>query len=114
MTDAEKALVWLHGAVKTPPFSTAARVRVGEFLRFLQKGRLLSLPDSRPMPVIGSRCHELRVADGRVAWRIYYRIDLRAIVILEVERKQSRATPQATINACRHRLRRYDGYRWGM
>jgi phage-related protein len=112
--DDEKPLVWLHGVVKSPPFSPAARVRAGALLRRLQEGELLSLPDSRPMPVIGSRCHELRVADGRTAWRIFYRIDLRAIVILAVEKKQSRATPQETINACRHRLRRYEGWRWGI
>jgi phage-related protein len=110
----EKAVVWLHGALKTPPLSEAARIRAGVLLRRLQNGQLLAFPDSRPMPVIGPRCHELRIRDGRVAWRVYYRIDLREILVLDVEKKQSRATSQETINACRHRLRRHDGWRWGM
>lgn len=108
----EKPLVWLAGEIKTPPFSPAARTRTGLWLRLLQRGEALSLPHSRPMPVIGPRCHELRVVDGSVSWRIFYRVDSRAVVILAVERKQSRATPRATIEACRHRLRRYEGWRW--
>jgi phage-related protein len=110
----EKPLVWLAGAIKSPPFSSSARVRAGMCLRLLQQGETLSLPCSRPMPVIGPGCHELRIVDGPVAWRIFYRVDRRAIVILAVDKKQSRATPRATIEACRHRLRRYEGWRWGI
>jgi len=36
-----KPLVWLHGKVKTPPFSRAARVEAGFLLRRLQNGDLL-------------------------------------------------------------------------
>ncbi len=75
MSPNDKLLVWLHGEVRTPPFSKAARVEAGFLLRLLQKGELLSLPRSRPMPSIGSRCHELRVNDRNETWRIIYRID---------------------------------------
>jgi len=57
----DKPLVWLHGEVKTPPFSRTARVEAGYLLRRLQTGEQLGLPFSRPMPSIGRRCHELRV-----------------------------------------------------
>lgn len=103
-----KPLVWLHGAIKTPPFSSTARIEAGFLLRRLQAGELLSLPFSRPMPVIGARCHELRVNDGHVTWRIVYRIDHDAILILEVFKKRTVTTPATLTDICRRRLRLYD------
>jgi phage-related protein len=88
--------------------SKASRQRTGFLLRRLQEGETLSLPDSRPMPSIGSRCHEIRVEDGGVAWRLFYRIDEDAIVILEVAKKKTRATARTMIEACKRRLRDYD------
>jgi hypothetical protein len=38
---ADKPLVGLHGEVKTPPFSPAARLEAGMLLRRLQRGELL-------------------------------------------------------------------------
>src|SRR5438552_17760232 len=104
----DKPLVWLHGIVKTPPFSSAARVEAGYLLRRLQSGESLALPHSRPMGSIGARCHELRIADQKVSWRIIYRIDSDAIVILEVFEKQSKQTPQSVIDVCKKRLKEYD------
>ena len=74
----------------------------------LQRGESLSLPHSRSMPSIGSRCHELRVTDGDNAWRIIYRADPEAIIIVEVFSKKSQKTPPPVIDRCRDRLRRYD------
>ena len=102
-----KPLVWLHGEIRTPPFSTAARIEVGLLLRRLQEGESIGLPESRPMPSIGRRCHELRVQDVDHTWRVVYRIESDAIVILEVFDKKSRATPQPVLDACRRRLRDY-------
>jgi len=36
---ADKPLVWLHGAVKSPPFSATARLEAGFLLRRLQRRR---------------------------------------------------------------------------
>lgn len=108
MSPGDKALVWLHGEIKTPPFSEAARGEAGYLLRLLQKGQMLAMPHSRPMPVVGLRCHELRVRDAGADWRIVYRADTDAIVILAVFRKTTRATPKAIIDACVRRLREYD------
>lgn len=33
------------------------------------------MPHSRPMPGIGSRCHELRIVDVNATWRMVYRVD---------------------------------------
>ncbi len=63
MTYQEKPLVWLHGEIKTPPLSSVARIEAGFLLRRIQQGEKLSLPQSRPMPSIGKRCHELRIND---------------------------------------------------
>lgn len=108
MNREDKPLVWLHGEVKTPPFSPEARLEAGVLLRRLQQGESLGLPHSRPMPSVGARCHELRVNDQGVAWRIIYRVDPDAIIILEVFFKKTRRTPQDVIDTCSQRLRAYD------
>jgi phage-related protein len=104
----DKPLVWLHGEIRTPPLSSAARIETGFLLRKLQMGEPLSLPHSRPMPSIGSRCHELRIEDQDKAWRIAYRIDRDAIVILEVFEKKTQKTPREVIENCKRRIRLYD------
>ena len=104
----DKSLVWLHGEVRTPPFSRVARVEAGFLLRRLQEGETLALPYSRPMPSIGPRCHELRINDQNITWRIVYRVDSDAIVILEVFKKSTAKTPLPVINTCKRRLRMYD------
>jgi phage-related protein len=108
MSPTDKPLVWLHGEVKSPPFSPEARVEAGYLLRRLQEGERLGMPHSRPMPSVGSRCHELRIRDENVTWRIIYRLDSDAVVILEVFSKKTQATPQAVLAAARRRMREYD------
>jgi phage-related protein len=102
-----KPLVWLHGEVKTPPFSADARIEAGVLIRQLQESVKLSLPHSRPMPGIGRACHELRIQDENRAWRIVYHVDAAAIVILEVFAKTTNQTPQAVVDVCKARLKRY-------
>jgi phage-related protein len=108
MNHADKPLVWLHGEIKTPPLSRPARLEAGFLLRKLQQGERLSLPWSRPMPSIGQRCHELRINDENATWRIIYRIDVDAIVILEVFQKKTQKTPQSIVEICKKRIRLYD------
>ena len=108
MGPSDKPLVWLHGEIKTPPFSRAARMEAGYLLRLLQKGQVVGMPQSRPMPVVGPRCHELRVRDAEAVWRIVYRLDSDAVVILEIFAKKTRPTPKTVIDACTRRLREYD------
>jgi phage-related protein len=108
MSTNDKPLVWLHGEIITPPFSDQARIEAGYLLRQLQHGIKLSLPQSRPMPSIGTRCHELRINDENVTWRIIYRIYTNAILILEVFEKKTNRTPKSVINVCKKRINRYD------
>jgi phage-related protein len=60
------------------------------------------------MPSIGSRCHELRIKDNNYTWRLIYRIDPDAIIIVDVFDKNDNKTPQLVIDNCKHRLMRYD------
>ena len=107
MADADKPLVWLHGEIKTPPFSAEARLEAGVLLRRLQGGESIGLPHSRPMPSIGAHGHELRIIDETTTWRIVYQIAADAIVILEVFAKKTQQTPDTVIDVCKRRLKRY-------
>ena len=104
----DKEIVWLHGEVHTPPFSHEARIEAGYRLRLLQQGERLSMPQSRPMPVIGARCHELRIQDQDVAWRIVYRVDTDAVVVADVFVKKTPTTPQDVLENCQRRFAQYD------
>jgi phage-related protein len=108
MSPKDKVVVWLHGEIKTPPFSSTARIEAGFLLRQLQAGEKLGMPQSRPMPVIGRRCHELRINDEDKTWRIIYRIDDDAIIILEVFAKKTNTTARKVIDICKERLRGYE------
>ena len=108
MSATDRPLAWLHGEIKTPPFSHVARIEAGYLLRRLQKGETLTMPHSRPMPAIGLRCHELRVDDLGRTWRIVYHVASDAIAILEVFAKKTPTTPKAVIKSCRRRLKEYE------
>lgn len=108
LSDGRQALGVLHGEVKTPPFSATARIEAGVLLRRLQRGESLALPHARPLPILGARCHELRIVDIGATWRIVYRLDADAVVVAEVFSKKTRATPKAVLAACRRRFQAYD------
>ena len=107
-TIVDKPLVILHGEIKTPPLSAAARIEAGVALRRLQRGEKLSMPLSRPMPSIGRRCAELRIVDETATWRIMYRVDEDAVLIAEVFSKKTQATPKSVIDICKRRFSQYD------
>ena len=66
------------------------------------------MPHSRPMPVVGVRCHELRIPDENRTWRVVYRVDQDAVVIVGVFSKTTQTTPKQVIAASQKRLREYD------
>lgn len=102
-----KPLAWLRGEVRSPPFSTEARVEAGFLLRKLQQGETLGMPYSRPMPSIGARCHELRINDRNQTWRIVYHLSDDAVVILDVFCKKTASTPKDVLDGCKKRLASY-------
>lgn len=103
----EKPVIWLHGEVKSPPFTADGRLAVGRLLGRLQDGESLGLPASRPMPTVGPGCHELRVSDGEHDWRVVYYVDAVEVVVLDVFAKTTPKTPKRVIEACGRRLRLY-------
>ena len=103
-----KPLVWLHGIVKSPPFTREGRQEAGELLRFLQDGQILRMPHAEPLPDVGPRCGALRIRDAGHNWRIMYRIDRDAILVLEVYGKKTAKIPKEIIDRCKDRLKRYD------
>jgi len=108
MNGEDKPLVWKHGEISTPPFSSEARIEAGFLLRNLQQGVSLSLPHSRPMPSIGKACHELRINDKNTTWRIIYHLAEDAIVILEIFAKKTNQTPKKVIQVCQSRLQEFN------
>ena len=73
-----------------------------------QAARLALHSHSRPMPAIGPRCHELRIQDESLTWRIIFRLDADAVVVAEVARKKTQRTPQSILEACKRRLAQFD------
>ena len=104
---ANKPLVWMHGEIKTPPFSLEARVESGFLLRRLQRGETLSFPHSRPLSSVDPKCLELRIEDRDESWRIVCAVEADAIVILDVFSKKTRKTPERVLATCKKRLARY-------
>jgi phage-related protein len=60
------------------------------------------------MPSIGARCHELRINDESKTWRIVYRIDDDAIIILDLFDKKTQKTPKEVVDNCKRRIRLYE------
>jgi phage-related protein len=107
MPKAEKPLVWLAGEIKSPPFTVEGRIEAGTLLHRLQQGESLGPPSSKPMPIIGQACHELRIPDAGKNWRIFYHLDADCIVILDIHHKTTQKTPQHVLDLCSRRLKRY-------
>jgi phage-related protein len=103
-----KPLVWLHGEVKTPPFTAEGRQEAGMLLRLLQEGERLGMPQAEPLPDVGPRCGALRVRDAEHNWRIMYRIDVYAVLVVDVYPKKSQKIPDEVIDRCKKRLKQYD------
>lgn len=103
-----KPLVWLHGEIKTPPFTPEGRQEAGMLLGLLQEGERLSMPQAEQLPDIAPRCGALRVRDAEHNWRIMYRIDSDAILVLEVYPKKTQKMPDKVIRRCKQRLKQYE------
>ncbi len=66
------------------------------------------MPDAELLPIVGPRCGALRVRDAQHNWRIMYRVDDDAVVIVEIYAKKTRKIPGEVIARCKERLKRYD------
>jgi phage-related protein len=66
------------------------------------------MPHVERLPDVGPRCGALRVRDAEHNWRIMYRVDSDAILVLAVYSKKTRKIPDAVIQRCQQRMKHYD------
>lgn len=66
------------------------------------------MPQAEPLPIIGPRCGALRIRDADQNWRIVYRLDPDAVLVVAVYAKKTRTVPQDVVERCRKRLTAYD------
>jgi phage-related protein len=73
----------------------------------LERGHILSMPLSRPMPSIGSGVHELRFRDKSGIYRVvYWFAGAGRIWLIHAFKKKSQATPKQNIETAKERLKR--------
>ncbi len=83
------------------------RGELADAIARLERGHLLSMPLSRPMPSIGAGVHELRFRDRGGIYRvIYWFAGGGAIWLLHAFKKKSEKTPPQAIETAKERLRR--------
>ena len=107
-TPAKKCLMHLGERITRPPFSRDASGEAGHLLYLIQLGVPLGMPQSRPMPSVGSRVHELRIRDAGENWRILYRPDSDYVVVIHIFNKKTRQTLKHVIELCQRHLASYD------
>lgn len=78
---------------------------VGKAIFDLQRGGLLTMPLSRPMPVVGRGAHELRVKDRSGAYRVFYMLGANdGVYVFHAFKKTTTATPAREIELGKKRL----------
>ncbi len=94
-----KRVEWSKKALKTlKDFPRIIRQEVGFLIRELQIGKKLRMPSSRPMPIIGKNCHELRVRGTDGSYRIFYFLKTgNKIIIFHAFKKKTQRTPKKEI-----------------
>lgn len=95
-----KAIQFIRGQ------SPEIKQKIGEALRDLQKGLVLGMPKSRPMPSITRGAAELRVRDAESAVRVFYFMKVNELIIVfHAFEKKTQKTPQHEIELSRKRLK---------
>ena len=85
--------------------SVEIRQKLGEAIRDLQKGVMLGMPLSRPMPIVAAGVSELRVSDAANAVRVFYLAKLAdEIVVFHGFDKDTQETPRHEIELGRKRM----------
>jgi phage-related protein len=83
------------------------RGELADAIARLERGHLLSMPLSRPMPSVAPGVHELRFRDRSGVYRVlYWLAGAGTVWLLHAFSKKSQKTPQREIETARERLRR--------
>ena len=89
-------------------FPELARRRIGYELFMVQIGR--EPADSKPMPSVGPGAYEIRVRDGKGAFRVIYVAKFEAAVyVLHAFRKKTQKTRKADIELAARRYKMIGG-----
>src|SRR5712692_4078392 len=97
-----------HPAARTAIrlFPEDVRRELGKAIFDLQKGDVLVMPLSRPMPSVGAGVSELRIQDRSGIYRVfYYRRSARGILVFHAFVKKTQTTPRRELNLARTRLK---------
>jgi len=87
-------------------FPKDVRRELGKAIFDLQKGAVLAMPLSRPMPSIEPGAAELRFRDRSGIYRaFYYTRSLRGILVFHAFVKKTQATPLRELNLGKKRLK---------
>lgn len=88
-------------------WSEDARGELADAIARLERGQMLSMPLSRPMPSIGAGVHELRFRDRNGIYRtIYWLAGAGTIWLLHAFKKKTQKTPPLNIEVAKERLKR--------
>lgn len=101
----EKEIRWVGSSYDDLlAFPASARRKAGYQLGRLQAG--LMPEDWKPFPAAGAGAAEIRISDGRGAFRIMYVARLKdAIYVLHCFQKKSQATPRGDVEIAAARFR---------
>lgn len=87
-------------------FPEDVRQELGKAIYDLQKGEVLSMPLSRPMPSIDPGAAELRIRDRSGIYRaFYYTRSARGILVFHAFMKKTQATPTHELELGKKRLK---------
>jgi phage-related protein len=82
------------------------RREIGALIMSLQRGRVLGMPQSKPMKSIHKNAYELRVKDSSGAYRVIYVLALKdKVVIPHAFMKKTQRTPKKDIDLSIKRLK---------
>jgi phage-related protein len=87
-------------------FPDDVRRELGKAIFDLQKGEILGMPVSRPMPSIGPGAAKLRIRDRSGIYRAsYYARSARGILLFHSFAKKKQATPKRDLDLGKSRLK---------
>lgn len=87
-------------------FPENVRKELGKAVFDLQRGEVLGMPLSRPMPSIAPGAAELRIRDKNGIYRaFYYTSSPRGILLFHAFMKKTRTTPEQELDLGKRRLK---------
>lgn len=90
-----KPVIWHPSAKKEiRTFPEPVKKEMGDLLLDLQRGEILAMPHSKPMPSVAAGIYELRVKGADGAYRAFYYLKYQGgILVFHCFRKKTRKTP---------------------